>query len=65
MTGEVVGVGRFGELEKLGRRGVEGKMVLYHGWWRRDGPRIDDDCAVGGVCLCAGGYGFDVGKLRS
>lgn len=47
VTAEVVGVRSFEELEKLGRAGVEGKIVLYHPPWvsygvtgafRRSGP---------------------------
>lgn len=47
VTAEVVGVKSFEELEKLGRAGVEGKIVLYHAPWvnytvtgafRRSGP---------------------------
>ncbi len=33
VTGEVVGVRSFEELEKLGRNGVAGKIVLYHPPW--------------------------------
>jgi hypothetical protein len=47
VTAEVVGVRSFEELEKLGRAGVEGKIVLFHPPWvsygvtgafRRSGP---------------------------
>jgi hypothetical protein len=47
VTAEVVGVKSFEELEKLGRAGVEGKIVLFHPPWvsygvtgafRRSGP---------------------------
>jgi len=64
VTAEVVGVKSFEELDKLGRAGVEGKIVLYHPPWvsygvtgafRRQGPSRASKLGAAAVLIRSAG----------